>query len=140
VTGERLAEFWVERSGLRRKSERSQSKTVSEIGTRVGALSIHPLRLATLLVLFSRDVARCWFLRVCSHWAIHCQQYTNLCFVSPNLGEEYQSQTIDVSIWLKLHNRGGFDGLAQDLYDPISPCYRNWLKTEIAARFAPTAA
>src|SRR5580658_5423199 len=57
-----------------------------------------------------------------------------------NLGAEDPARVIEVSIWLQLHNRSQFDALAQSLYDPTSPNYRHWLKTQdIDARFAPTA-
>jgi subtilase family serine protease len=58
-----------------------------------------------------------------------------------NLGEEDPSRTIEVSIWLQPYSRSMLDALAQDLYNPTSPSYRQWLKSsEIAARFAPTSA
>lgn len=57
-----------------------------------------------------------------------------------NLGAEDASKTIEVSIWLQPHNRGELDALAQQLYDPSSPHYRNWLtRSAFSARFAPTA-
>lgn len=58
-----------------------------------------------------------------------------------NLGAEDPSKTIEVSIWLNMHNRAGFDALTQQLYDRTSPNYRHWLKSkDLAARFMPTAA
>ena len=58
-----------------------------------------------------------------------------------NLGAEDPSKTIEVSIWLNVHNRAEFDGLAQQLYDRTSANYRHWLKSrDLAARFMPTAA
>jgi subtilase family serine protease len=58
-----------------------------------------------------------------------------------NLGTEDASETIEVSIWLQPHNRNALDALTHDLYNPDSPVYRHWLtSSEIAARFAPTAA
>src|SRR5580658_7321613 len=58
-----------------------------------------------------------------------------------NLSAVDASQTIEVSIWLQPHDRSALDALAQSLYDPNSSNYRHWLKgSEIAARFAPTAA
>jgi len=58
-----------------------------------------------------------------------------------NLGAVNASSTIEVSIWLKPHNKAGLDQLASELYDRTSPTYRHWLKSsDIAARFAPTAA
>ena len=57
-----------------------------------------------------------------------------------NLGTEDPSKTIEVSIWLKPHNREQMDALAHELYDPKSPNYRHWLtRSQIAERFAPTA-
>ena len=56
-----------------------------------------------------------------------------------NLGAENPAKTIEVSVWLNLHNRAAFDTLAQQLYDRTSPNYRHWLKTADLARFAPTA-
>jgi subtilase family serine protease len=53
---------------------------------------------------------------------------------------EDPSKTMEVSIWLNLHDRDSLDTLARDLYDPSSAQYRRWLKpADIAARFAPTA-
>ena len=57
-----------------------------------------------------------------------------------NLGTADPSKTIEVSLWLNLHNRSDMDRLARDLYDRRSPNYRHWLtRSQIAARFAPTA-
>jgi len=58
-----------------------------------------------------------------------------------NLGAEDPTRVIEVSLWLKLHNRSEFDALTKSLYDSASPNYRHWLKAkDIAARFGPTAA
>ena len=58
-----------------------------------------------------------------------------------NLGPEDPSKIIEVSIWLKPHDRAALDQTARDLYNRNSPNYRHWLKSsDIAARFAPTAA
>ncbi len=56
-----------------------------------------------------------------------------------NLGAEDPAKTIEVSVWLNLHNRAALDTLAQQLYDRTSPNYRHWLKNSDLARFAPTA-
>jgi subtilase family serine protease len=57
-----------------------------------------------------------------------------------NLGHEDATKVIEVSVWLKMHQRNQFDALAQSLYDRTSANYHRWLKPqEIAARFAPTA-
>jgi subtilase family serine protease len=51
------------------------------------------------------------------------------------------STVMDVSIWLKPHNKPALDLLARQLYDPTSSSYRRWpSKEEFTARFAPTAA
>ncbi|MGB9283792.1 MAG: S53 family peptidase, partial [Candidatus Sulfotelmatobacter sp.] len=64
----------------------------------------------------------------------------NYVATAKNLGTEDPSKTIEVSIWLKLHNRAEMDAVARDLYDRTSPNYRHWLtRSQIAARFAPTA-
>jgi subtilase family serine protease len=58
-----------------------------------------------------------------------------------NLGPEDPAKTIEVSIWLKPHNRSQLDSLARDLYDRNSPSYRHFLnRAQIAKMFAPTAA
>jgi subtilase family serine protease len=58
-----------------------------------------------------------------------------------NLGAADPAQTMEVSIWLNLHNRSQFDALAQSLYDRTSPNYRHWLsRQDRAKRFMPTAA
>ena len=58
-----------------------------------------------------------------------------------SLGATDPSMTINVAVWLNLHNHDQLDALAQELYDPTSSEYRHWLKSaEVAARFAPTAA
>jgi subtilase family serine protease len=57
-----------------------------------------------------------------------------------NLGAEDPSKTIEVSVWLNPHNRGGMDALARQLYDRTSPNYRHFLtRSQFAERFAPTA-
>jgi subtilase family serine protease len=64
----------------------------------------------------------------------------NYVFTAKNLGPADPATTIDVSIWLNLHNRGMLDALAGQLYNPSSPNYRHWLKpSEIIANFAPSA-
>ena len=56
-----------------------------------------------------------------------------------NLGAEDPAKTIEVSVWLNLHDRAALDTLAQQLYDRTSPNYHHWLKNSDLARFAPTA-
>lgn len=56
------------------------------------------------------------------------------------LGAVEPSTLVDVSIWLKPHNKAEMDTLAKELYEAGSPSYRHWLtKAEFATRFAPTA-
>jgi subtilase family serine protease len=62
-------------------------------------------------------------------------------FSAKDLGPLTTATRIDVSIWLKPHNRAELDALAAQLYDKSSPNYRKFLKhSEAAARFSPTAA
>lgn len=57
-----------------------------------------------------------------------------------DLGPEDPSMIIDVTVWLRLHNRADLDTLATELYDPASSQYGHWLKrADFAAKFAPTA-
>jgi subtilase family serine protease len=56
------------------------------------------------------------------------------------LGATDPALTIQVSVWLNLHNRDELDALAKELYEPTSSEYRHWLKgAQVAARYAPTA-
>jgi subtilase family serine protease len=56
------------------------------------------------------------------------------------LGSEDPAKTIEVSIWLNVHNPAQLDTLADLLYNPKSPRYRQFLsRAQFAARFAPTA-
>ena len=60
---------------------------------------------------------------------------------SRNLGPEDPSKAMEVSVWLKLHNRRQLDALAKELYDPQSSHFQNWLtREEFELRYAPTAA
>src|ERR1039457_4487539 len=40
-----------------------------------------------------------------------------------SLGPAHPTKTIELSIWLNLHNRSMLDTLAKQLYDPSSPNY-----------------
>src|SRR5271163_4491437 len=40
---------------------------------------------------------------------------------SKNLGAEDPAKTMEVTIWLNLHDRPALDAIAQQLYDPTSP-------------------
>ena len=60
---------------------------------------------------------------------------------SKSLGAVSPSSVIDVSIWLKPHNKTDLDAVAKDLYDPTSRNYRQWLtKAEFMQRYGPTEA
>ncbi len=60
---------------------------------------------------------------------------------SQSLGPVAPSTLIDVSIWLKPHNKAGLDVLVSNLYNRNSPQYHHWLtKAQFVAEYAPTAA
>jgi subtilase family serine protease len=63
----------------------------------------------------------------------------NFVATATNLGPANASETIDVSIWLRLANRGTLDKLVGQLYDRTSPDYRNWLKPSDITNLAPSA-
>jgi subtilase family serine protease len=57
-----------------------------------------------------------------------------------NLGPANSAETIDVSMWLKVADRGTLDTLVGQLYDPTSSHYRDWLTpADIMSKFAPSA-
>jgi subtilase family serine protease len=56
------------------------------------------------------------------------------------MGPENPDKQITVTVWLNLHNKAALDGLVQDLYDPDSSSYHQWLTMDqYKAQFAPTA-
>jgi subtilase family serine protease len=56
------------------------------------------------------------------------------------IGPADPSQTIEITVWLNVHNRQQLDSVAEDLYDPSSSQYRDWLSfSQIAADYGPTA-
>jgi subtilase family serine protease len=56
------------------------------------------------------------------------------------IGPADPSETIEITLWLNVHNRQQLDSVAKELYDRSSPHYRAWLKfSEIAADYGPTA-
>ena len=58
-----------------------------------------------------------------------------------SVGAVDSSTVMDVSIWLKPHNKAELDSLAKDLYDKDSRSYQHWLtKPEFMQRYGPTAA
>jgi subtilase family serine protease len=59
---------------------------------------------------------------------------------APKIGPADPSQTMEITVWLNVHNRQQLDSVAEDLYDPSSPHYRAWLSfSQIAADYGPTA-
>jgi subtilase family serine protease len=59
---------------------------------------------------------------------------------APKIGPADPSQTIEITVWLNVHNRQQLDSVAEDLYDPNSLHYRDWLSfAQIAADYGPTA-
>ncbi len=58
-----------------------------------------------------------------------------------NLGPEDPEKIMEVSVWLKPHNRNQLDVLTQAMYNRNSPSFRHFLKSsEFSKLFAPTAA
>jgi len=56
-----------------------------------------------------------------------------------NLGPEDQSKQINVTVWLKLHNKPALDALVRQMYDKASPNYHHFLTLkQFKAKFAPT--
>jgi len=55
------------------------------------------------------------------------------------IGPTNSSETMEITVWLNIHNRQQLDSVAQELYDPSSPRYRAWLNfSQIATDYAPT--
>ncbi len=58
-----------------------------------------------------------------------------------NLGPENPETTMEVSVWLTLHDRTQLDALTREMYDRNSPNFQHFLKqAEFSRRFAPNAA
>ena len=58
---------------------------------------------------------------------------------APKIGPADASQTIEITLWLNLHNRPQLDSVTEGLYDPSSPRYRAWLSfPQIVRDYAPT--
>jgi subtilase family serine protease len=57
-----------------------------------------------------------------------------------NLGAADATQTIDLTVWLKLHNEGQLQKQLHDLYAPGSASYHQWLsQSQFNASYSPTA-
>jgi subtilase family serine protease len=58
---------------------------------------------------------------------------------APEIGPADASQTIEVTVWLNVHNRSQLDSVAEELYNPTSSRYRAWLSfSQITADYGPT--
>jgi subtilase family serine protease len=54
-------------------------------------------------------------------------------------GDVGPSMTMDVTLWLKPHNRSQLDAMAKAVYDRSSPLFHHWMdRATFAASFAPT--
>ncbi|MGZ3639198.1 MAG: protease pro-enzyme activation domain-containing protein [Ktedonobacterales bacterium] len=57
-----------------------------------------------------------------------------------NLGAADANQTIDLTVWLRLHNEGKLQQQLHDLYTPGSGSYHKWLgQSDFNASYSPTA-
>jgi subtilase family serine protease len=57
-----------------------------------------------------------------------------------NLGATDATQTIDLTVWLKLHNEGQLQKQLHDLYTPGSGSYHQWVsQSQFNANYSPTA-
>ena len=57
-----------------------------------------------------------------------------------NLGAADATQTIDLTVWLKLHNEGQLQKQLHDLYAPGNSNYHQWLsQSQFNASYSPTA-
>jgi subtilase family serine protease len=60
---------------------------------------------------------------------------------SKNLGPENPDNVMEVSVWLKPHNRSQLDAMTRQMYDRNSSSFRHFLKrSDFARMFAPSAA
>jgi subtilase family serine protease len=56
------------------------------------------------------------------------------------VGPEEATKSINVTIWLNLHNKATLDSLVEEMYDPASPSYHHFLTMkEYTEQFAPSA-
>jgi subtilase family serine protease len=59
--------------------------------------------------------------------------------IGKNVGVTNPTRVIDVSIWLKIHDKAGLDALAADLYNKESSHYRQWISAaDFESKYAPT--
>jgi len=56
------------------------------------------------------------------------------------VGPEEATKSINVTVWLNLHNKATLDSLVEEMYDPASPSYHHFLTMkEYTEQFAPSA-
>ena len=60
--------------------------------------------------------------------------------VGADRGPVAVEQEQNLTIILKLHNQAAFDKVVENLYDPKSPSYHEWLSEADLDQYAPTAA
>ncbi len=57
-----------------------------------------------------------------------------------DLGPADPSEELKLTVYLNLHNQAAFDKAVDELYNPESPTYHQWMTDEDIAKFAPSAA
>jgi subtilase family serine protease len=60
--------------------------------------------------------------------------------IATDRGRVDPGKEMNLSIVLKMHNRTEFDRVVEDLYDPTSTTYHQWLTKKDLEKYAPTAA
>src|SRR5271167_4945138 len=56
------------------------------------------------------------------------------------MGPEEETKSINVTVWLNLHNKAALDTLVEEMYDPSSANYHHFLTMkEYQEQFAPSA-
>ncbi|MGA2418590.1 MAG: S53 family peptidase [Candidatus Acidiferrum sp.] len=56
------------------------------------------------------------------------------------VGPEEATKSINVTVWLNLHNKAALDTMVEEMYDPSSPSYHHFLTMkEYTEQFAPSA-
>ncbi len=57
-----------------------------------------------------------------------------------DLGPGDPAEELKLTVYLNLHNQAAFDKAVDELYNPESPTYHQWMTDEDIAKFAPSAA
>jgi subtilase family serine protease len=73
-------------------------------------------------------------------FAVTAQNVPKVVEVATDLGRVAPSQSQTLTIELATHNQAGLDKAVEDLYNPESPSYHQWLTAKELAQYAPTAA